>query len=201
VGAILTVLGASLLGWATPFTAIQILWINIIMDGPPAMSLGMEPARPGIMRSPPRTPETRILTGRRFFRLFVFGLTMAVGTLSLFHYAQPRGQTYALTLAFTTFVLFQFFNAFNARAEQGSAFNRDFFRNRWLWLSLAAVLALQVLVVHWEPAQSIFRTTGLDITDWGLAALVASSVLVLDEGRKLVLSVCSRRTKLDEATE
>ena len=86
---------------------------------------------------------------------------MAVGTLALFRYAQPQGETYALTLAFTTFVLFQFFNVFNARAEHGSAFNRNFFRNRWLWLSLGAVLALQVLVVHWGPAQAIFRTTDL----------------------------------------
>ena len=186
MGAIQTVLGASLLGWATPFTAIQILWINIIMDGPPAMSLGVEPARAGIMRDPPRAPDQRILTGLRFFRLFVYGLTMAVGTLGLFRYAQPQGEIYALTLAFTTFVLFQFFNVFNARAEHGTAFNRGFFRNRWLWLSLGAVPGLQVLVVHWEPAQAVFRTTDLTLTDWGLAVVVAACVLVLDEARKLV---------------
>ena len=58
MGAIQTVLGASLLGWPTPFTAIQILWINIIMDGPPAMSLGVEPARPGVMDEPPRRDAT-----------------------------------------------------------------------------------------------------------------------------------------------
>jgi Ca2+-transporting ATPase len=192
MGAIQTVLGASLLGWPTPFTAIQILWINIIMDGPPAMSLGVEPARDGVMDEPPRRLETRILSGRRFIRLFVYGLTMAVGTLALFDYAQPKGEAYALTLAFTTFVLFQFFNMFNARAEDGSAVNRLFFSNRWLWLSLGAVLALQVLVVHWGPAQSVFRTTDLALTDWGLAALVASSVLVFDEGRKLVTRLFSR---------
>jgi Ca2+-transporting ATPase len=185
MGAIQTVLGASLLGWATPFTAIQILWVNIIMDGPPAMSLGVEPARPGIMLDSPRAPGQRILTGGRFARLFVYGLSMAVGTLGLFHYAQPQGETYALTLAFTTFVLFQFFNVFNARAEHGTAFNRGFFRNRSLWLSLLTELALQALVVHWEPAQLVFRTTDLALTDWGLSALVASSVLLLDEARKL----------------
>ena len=185
MGAILTVLGASLLGWTTPFTAIQILWINIIMDGPPAMSLGVEPSRPGVMDEPPRPREARILTGARLARLFVYGLTMAVGTLALFHYAKPQGETYALTLAFTTFVLFQFFNLFNARNEHGTVFNRQFFRNRWLWLSLAAVLALQVLVVHWAPAQAIFRTTDLAAADWALAAAVASSVLLLDEARKL----------------
>jgi Ca2+-transporting ATPase len=187
MGAIQAVLGASLLGWPTPFTAIQILWINIIMDGPPAMSLGLEPARPGVMQEPPRDPSARILTNRRLLRLFSYGLTMAVGTLALFHHARPMGADYALTLAFTTFVLFQFFNIFNARAEHGSAFNSQFLRNRYLWLSLAAVLALQVLVVHWGPAQAVFRTTDLALADWCLAALVASSVLVLEETRKLLL--------------
>jgi Ca2+-transporting ATPase len=120
-------------------------------------------------------------------RLFVYGLTMAVGTLALFHHAKPQGEAYALTLAFTVFVLFQFFNLFNARAEHGSAFDRNFLRNGWLWLSLAAVAVLQVLVVHWQPAQDVFNTTGLTLSDWGLAVLVASSVLWLDEGRKLAL--------------
>ncbi|MEE4146807.1 MAG: calcium-translocating P-type ATPase, PMCA-type [Halieaceae bacterium] len=195
MGAIQTVLGASLLGWTTPFTAIQILWINIIMDGPPAMSLGVEPAREGVMDEPPRQGNTRILSGPRFLRLFVYGLTMAVGTLALFHYAQPRGETYALTLAFTTFVLFQFFNMFNARSEYGSALNRHFFRNRWMWVSLGAVVALQVLVVHWGQAQLIFHTTDLAMTDWGLAVLVASSVLVLDEGRKLATRLLATASK------
>jgi Ca2+-transporting ATPase len=187
MGAILTVLGASLLGWATPFTAIQILWVNIIMDGPPAMSLGVEPARPGIMDDSPRPRDQRILTVPRFIRLLAFGLIMALGTLGLFHYAQPQGAAYALTLAFTTFVLFQFFNVFNARAENGTVFNRNFFNNRWLWLSLISVLALQVLVVHWGPAQAIFRTTDLALADWGLAILVAAGVLVLEETGKLVV--------------
>jgi Ca2+-transporting ATPase len=193
MGAIQTVFGASLLGWSSPFTPIQILWINIIMDGPPAMSLGVEPVREGVMDEPPRRAGERILSGRRFSRLFLYGLTMAIGTLALFHYAQPVGEDYAVTLAITTFVLFQFFNMFNARAEFGSAFNRDFFRNRWLWLSLASVFALQVLVVHWGPAQAIFHTTDLDVFDWLLAAGVASSVLVLDELRKLSLRLLSRR--------
>jgi Ca2+-transporting ATPase len=192
MGAIQTVLGASLLGWTTPFTAIQILWINIIMDGPPAMSLGVEPARADVMAEPPRPTQARILTGRRFGRLFLYGLTMAAGTLGLFWYAQPQGGTYALSLAFTTFVLFQFFNVFNARCEHGTAFDRQFFRNRWLWLSLAAVLALQVLVVHWAPAQAIFQTTDLAAGDWALAAIVASSVLLLDEARKLAEAMARR---------
>ncbi|MHB9100195.1 MAG: cation-translocating P-type ATPase [Sulfuricella sp.] len=186
VGAILTVLGAQLLGLPTPFTAIQILWINIIMDGPPAMTLGLEPARPGIMNEPPRSTEARILTLPRFWRLLAYGAIMAAGTIGVFfHGLQTGGQAYALTLAFTTFVLFQFFNVFNARTEHGSAFNRQFFANGKLWSALIGVVGLQVVVVHWGPAQEIFRTTDLSAADWGLTFAVAASVLLLEEARKL----------------
>ncbi len=190
VGAILTVLGAQLLGLPTPFTAIQILWINIIMDGPPAMTLGLEPARPGIMNESPRSPEARILTLPRFARLLAYGTIMAAGTIGVFFYGlQTGGQAYALTLAFTTFVLFQFFNVFNARAERGTAFNRQFFANGKLWMALIGVVGLQVVVVHWSPAQEIFRTTDLSVADWGLTFAVAASVLLLEEARKLLLKL------------
>jgi len=187
IGAMQTVLGASLLGLPVPFTAVQILWVNIIMDGPPALSLGVEPPRTGVMDEPPRRPDARILSGSRIAQLFFFGFCMSIGTLALFWYAQPKGEAYALTLAFTTFVLFQFFNLFNARNEHGTAFNRQLFRNRWLWMSLVAVIGLQILVVHWGPLQAFFNTTDLSLHDWGLAFAVAASVLVLEEARKLGL--------------
>ncbi len=185
IGAILTVLAATLLGWPAPFTAIHLLWINIIMDGPPAMTLGVEPARPGLMRDPPRRQAAQILGAERLLRLALYGLTMMAGTLFMFRQGlAEHGQPYALTAALTTFVLFQFFNVFNARAEHGSAFNATFFGNGKLWLALGAVLALQVLVVHWAPAQAVFDTVDLTAEDWGLAIAVAASVLLLDEARK-----------------
>lgn len=191
-GAIWTMLGATLLGLPAPFTAVQLLWINIIMDGPPAMSLGLEPPRAGLMDEPPRRPDTRILSAPRLLRLATYGLTMAAGTLALYAIAAPAGRAYAVSLAFTTFVLFQVFNVFNARAEHGSAFNAQFFRNPWLWTALAAVVLLQALVVHWSPAQALFHTVDLALEDWALAAAVASSVLFLDEARKLALRVAKR---------
>jgi Ca2+-transporting ATPase len=93
---------------------------------------------------------------------------------------------HATTLSFTAFVLFQVFNAFNARAGRESACNRDFFTNRWLWLSFTGVVLLQALVVHWAPAQAIFGTTDLSLANWALAAGVASSVLAIEEARKLL---------------
>jgi Ca2+-transporting ATPase len=201
IGAILTVLGAPLFGMPTPFTAIQILWVNIIMDGPPAMTLGVEPARPGIMHGPPRAADAHILTGARLWRLGLYGLTMAVGTLAAYAWGEHEGRggggghAYAVTLAFTTFVLFQFFNIFNARAEFDSAFNRQFFANGKLWLALAGVVGLQVVAVHWGPAQAVFDTVALSLGDWLLATAIASSTLLLEEARKLALRILGRESR------
>ena len=90
-------------------------------------------------------------------------------------------------------MLFQFFNAFNARVERQTAFTGYFFHNRRLWLALAVVLALQVLVVSWGPAQELMHTTALSLADWAVAVAVASCVLWVDEVRKLVERLVARR--------
>ena len=186
IGAILTVFTAQLVGLPDPFTPLQILWVAIIMDGPPAVSLALDAARPGLMDEPPRPRNQPVLPLPRLVRLFAYGTTMMVGTLSVLHYALQNGpQDRALTMAFTTFVLFQLFNVFNARVESGSVFNAQFFGNWMLWLSLGSVLLLQILATHWEPATHLFGTTGMATVDWLIAACVASSILLLDEARKL----------------
>jgi Ca2+-transporting ATPase len=115
---------------------------------------------------------------------------MAVGTLGAYAWGQHQGgPAYAGTLAFTTFVLFQFFNIFNARSEHDSAFNHQFFTNSKLWLALVGVVASQVVVVHWGPAQAVFDTVDLTLMDWILAVAVASLVLLLEEIRKLMLKL------------
>jgi len=207
MGALLTVVSAPLLGLPIPFNPIQILWINIIMDGPPALALGVDPPRPGLMEEPPRDPKAHILTLQRLGKLLAYGATMTVGTLGILYYglqtydvqgctsavgagcAGAATPAHALTLAFTTFVLFQFFNVFNARAEHGSAFTQNFFSNGKLWLALAGVLIMQGLAVHWPPAQAIFHTTALSMVDWGIAVAVSSSVLWLEEARKLLVRI------------
>ncbi len=108
IGAILTVFTAPFLGLPLPFSPIQLLWINIIMDGPPAMALGVDPSHSDIMNHPPRKVDKRILTLRRLGNIAVYGTTMAVGTLGVLLWGlQTRTEEQALTLAFTTFTLFQ----------------------------------------------------------------------------------------------
>ena len=187
IGATLTVFFAPLAGLPEPFTALQILWVAIIMDGPPAVSLAMDAARPGIMDEPPRHRDEPVLPLSRVLRVAAYGITMMVGTLAVLYYGMRTGsEARALTMAFTTFVLFQFFNVFNARSEIGSAFNARFFDNRMLWMSLIGTLALQAIAVHWAPASQLFGTTGMAWADWGVAIGIASTVLLLEESRKLL---------------
>jgi Ca2+-transporting ATPase len=170
-----------------PFTPIQLLWVNIIMDGPPAMALGLDPAQPDTMSHRPRKTVERILKLRLLGKLATYGFIMMVGTLGVFWWElQNETAIHAQSMAFTTFVLFQVFNAFNSRVAKGSTFNANFFRNRWLWIALAGVVILQILAVQWTPAQAIFSVEGLPLIDWVIATLIASSVLVIEESRKWI---------------
>lgn len=188
IGAILTVFFAPLAGLPEPFTPIQILWVAIIMDGPPAISLALDAGRPGIMFEPPRPRGAPILPASRLVKIMAYGITMMVGTLTVLHYGLQTGsEQRALTLAFTTFVLFQVFNVFNARNEQGSAFNAHTLDNAMLWLSLLAIVVLQATAVHWPPAEGVFGIGGMSYADWVIAVGVAASILALEEGRKLFI--------------
>lgn len=192
LGAIFTVLTALLMEFPEPFNPIQILWINIIMDGPPAMSLGVDKVDSNVMNRPPRPTVDRILKTGRLLRLTFFGLLMMVGSLGTMLWVMevdPGNTARASTLAFTTFVLFQLFNAFNARSETTTAFNRDIFTNRALWLSLLGAATLQVLAINLQPVREIFHTVPLSLSDWGIAVSVAASILVLEELRKVATRV------------
>ncbi|WP_128381518.1 cation-translocating P-type ATPase [Streptomyces cavernae] len=193
IGAILTLLSASLAGLPSPLTAAQLLWVNIIMDGPPAMALAVDPARDDVMRHPPRDPGERILDARRLFAIGRAGAVMAMGTVTLLAVARSYvAPDTALTMAFTTFVLFQLFNALGARADDGPLLGRHQFRNRALWLCLAGVLAVQVAVVHLPWAHTVFGTVPLTLTQWGLCLSIASTVLLAEFVVRSVRSAMAR---------
>jgi len=182
IAAITAFIAALLLGLPAPMTAVQVLWVNLITDGPPAMALGLDRTSRRVMDRPPRPPSDRILSTRRLLQMLSIGLVMAAGTLAVLGVADTWvGEDRARTLAFTTFVLFQLVNAVNVRAEAESVFSRDLPPNRWLALSLAAVLLMQVLVVYLPPLQELFGTVALRPLDWAVAALVAALALLAGE--------------------
>ncbi|WP_336923367.1 cation-translocating P-type ATPase [Aquipuribacter sp. SD81] len=189
IGAILAIVVARAATLPTPFSPVQILWVNIIMDGPPALALGVDPPDPDVMERRPRDPDAHVLDLRRLLVLALIGATMAAGTLAMFLYGELviGDEAVATTMAFSTFVLFQVVNAFNARSETATAFRRHSLANGRLLVALAAVLVLQVLVVHVPVAQPVFDTTALTLTEWLMCAGVATSVLLVEEVRKAVV--------------
>src|SRR5215218_6047898 len=181
-------------GLVLPLLATQILWINLITDGAPALALGLDPADPEVMNRPPRPKGSGVITRRMWGGIAFVGIIMAVGTLLVLDYGLPDGLIqssgdlpYARTMAFTTLVLFQLFNAPNARSDERSAFHR-LFRNPWLRGALVLSLALQILVVYVPFLQPAFGTVSLNLGDWLVCVAVASSVLWLRELSKLFVS-------------
>jgi len=195
LGAISTILGASLFGLPVPFSPIQVLWVNLIADGPPAMTLGVDSPEPGVMGRKPLPSDSAILTVPRISRLVFLGVVMAVGILTMFVWARDQyGEDVALTMAFTAFVLQQMVNVFNSRTENGSVFCRYTFTNWRLWAVVAGVVVLQVLATVWAPLQSLFGTLHLSGEQWGVVVVVALSVLVVEELRKVGVRVLLRRS-------
>jgi P-type Ca2+ transporter type 2C len=190
----LTFLTAAATGIAAgaPFTALQILWVNIIMDGPPAMALGVDPPARDTMNRGPRSINERILMPARLAKLVFFGVIMAVGSLGVLVTSPDYvtgvnlDGTVGMTMAFTTFVFFQFFNLLNARNEFVTALGRHTLTNRNLWGSVAVVIMLHVAVVYVPFLQEVFGTTALTAGQWLICIGVASSILWIEELRKLI---------------
>jgi Ca2+-transporting ATPase len=178
-----------------PLLATQILWINLVTDGAPALALGVDPADENLMQRPPRPRGEGVITARMWRGIFFVGAIMAGGTLAVFDASLPGGLIegagdlrYAQTMAFTTLILFQIFNVFNARSDTRSAFH-GLFRNHWLWIGLGVSVVLQLAVIYVPFLQKSFSTVSLTSADWLLCAIVASSVLWLRELSKLIMFI------------
>jgi P-type Ca2+ transporter type 2C len=173
-----------------PFTAIQILFVNLIIDGPPALALGVDPAGRDVMARKPRPRHEKLLSRQRVLGVVVIAASMSAAALLALWAAPDSGlagtATVAGTMAFTTFVLCQLWNALVARAERRSVFNSATFTNRLLWLALAAVVAIQVLVVHVDGLQPIFDTVPLTAGQWLICAALSTMTLLAGELVRLV---------------
>lgn len=194
------VLAADLIGLAAgqgqsvvlPLLATQILWINLVTDGAPALALGLDRADAGTMGKPPRPRGERVITRRMWTGIIFVGIIMATGTLLVIDASLPGGLIegsgtidHARTMGFTTLTLFQLFNVFNARSDERSAF-AGLFANRWLWAAVALSVALHAGVVYLPFLQEAFSTVSLGGSDWLICLATASSVLWLRELAKLM---------------
>ncbi len=171
VGAILTIVGTSLLNLPLPFNPAQLLWLNIVMDGPPAQMLGIEGAERDIMEKPPEKGD--ILTKNTMLQILILGIVMAIGTICVFTYELSTGvsTTKAMTVAFTLFVVYQLLNAFNGRANSEKS-------SKFLYLGIIISFLLQLLILYIPQLQTIFRTTSIDLIDWIIILIVSSTILI-----------------------
>ena len=181
-----------------PLQATQLLWINLISDGAPALALGLDPAERGVMHRAPRPTGERVIPRGMWGGIFLVGAATAAATLFALDTSLPGGAVagagtmkYAQTMAFTTLALAQIFNVFNARSERDSAF-RGLLGNRWLLGAVGLTLLLQVAVIYLPFLQLAFSTVGLRGADWLRCLLYASAVLWVREASKLVVRLAGR---------
>ena len=187
-------------GVVLPLLATQILWINLVTDGAPALALGVDPADAGVMARRPRPRDEGVITRRMWFGILFVGGVSAVGTLLVLDWSLPGGliegsgnMRYAQTMAFTTMVFFSLFTVFNARSDERSAFT-GLFSNKWLWGAVVLSLLLQVAVIYIPFLQQAFSTVSLSFSDWLRCAAVASSVLWMRELSKIITRAKGRMT-------
>ena len=187
-GEILTLLSALILFTVDGLiiTPVQILWINLVTDGILDITLAMEPKEREVMDVPPRKQNARIVNKDIAISILIVAIVMAVGTLFMYQRTTNSNQLIAQTTVFTTLAMFQVFNALNCRSRTQSIFKMKFFSNPFLLLGIAGSILLQLGAIYLPFMQRALETVPLALKDWGLIILVTSSIIVVDEIRKLI---------------
>lgn len=186
VAAISLMFAAPALSMPLPLLPLQILWINIIMDGPPAVALGAEPSSGDEMQKPPRNPKAGIMGKNIILSILVSGVVMAAISLSVFTFYLSFSAEKAFTVAFTLFVLLQLANALNCRSAERSAFSRPF-SNPYLFAAIVVSFLLHMAIIYYAPLQEIFKTVPLGLDDFAIMLCAASLIVVMEEFKKKLL--------------
>ncbi|MCL2634163.1 MAG: calcium-translocating P-type ATPase, PMCA-type [Oscillospiraceae bacterium] len=185
VSSVTVVLASVLMGLKEPFTALQLLWINIIMDGPPALTLGLEPPHKNLMDNPPVKRSENIVSKKLLARIGVSGLYISVVFL-LQYTVNFLGATdeQRMTVLFALFAMFQLFNSFNCRVLGNESIFPTFFKNKIMLAAVSVTFVMQILIIQF--AGDFFKVIPLSFDMWVRVIAVASSVIVLTELVKLV---------------
>ncbi len=171
VSEVLVMLFATLIGLPLPLLPIQILWMNLVTDGFPALALAVDPKSPDLMKQPPRRPEARLLDGGTLLAIGAQGVMLGAIALGVFAYSLyglHQEVEQARTVAFTVMVIAQLVQAFNCRSERLSLFQVGLWTNRPLLLAFSISLGIQVAVLTVPAAAPIFKIAPLPIEDWVL---------------------------------
>ncbi|MFY4773828.1 cation-translocating P-type ATPase [Metabacillus sp. RGM 3146] len=176
VGEILVMLFAMLLGLPLPLIPIQILWVNLVTDGLPAMALGLDQPEGDLMSRKPRHPKEGVFARSLGWKVISRGFLIGSVTLAAFmfiYYKNPENLAYAQTIAFATLVMAQLIHVFDCRSER-SIFDRNPFGNIYLIGAVLSSIFLMLIVIYYPPLQPVFKTIAIEPRDWMLILGMAS---------------------------
>lgn len=197
VGEIMTMFMAMMMGLPLPLVPIQILWVNLVTDGLPAMALGVDQAENDLMQHKPRSAKENIFARRLGWKIISRGILIGVCTLAAFILALNEGAghsdqlIHAQTVAFATLVMAQLIHVFDCRSSR-SIFHRKLLENKFLVLAVLSSLFLMLAVLYFEPLQPVFKTVPLDLRDWALV-LVAAGIPTFAMGIGSVLGASKQK--------
>ncbi|MBK5211497.1 MAG: calcium-translocating P-type ATPase, PMCA-type [Coriobacteriia bacterium] len=189
----------SLTSFFSPSAALlplQILWINLITDGLPALALGVDPAEKGIMGRKPRNAAEPILTGARWFQIAWQGFILSIFPLILGYVIAPRlgaSDAASRTMLFTTLVLSQLLHTMTFRSESNTIFSIESLKNKWLLGAITGSIIFQLLLIYAPGTEKLFRVVPLNAADWiAVVGVTLMSIFVID-----VSKVIGARLKKD----
>lgn len=186
IGELLVIVGALFLGYPLPILPAQIIWLNLVTDSFLDVALAMEPKEKDLLDAKFARKKLSLLDASMFARIPGMAIMMMVGTLLVFGALYRVDMARAWTMSLTTLAIFQWFNAWNVRSNEKSVFAKGFFSNRYLILATVIVMALQVAAVYSPVLNTVLKTVPLSLGDWGFALLIAFSIVIIEEARKIL---------------
>jgi potassium/sodium efflux P-type ATPase len=194
-GELLAIIATILMGIPIPYIPAQILWLNLVTNGLQDVALAFEPAEKGVLQRPPRSPKESILSSLLLQRTLLMGTVLAGGTIFMFVSSLNSGVKLenARTVALTTMVFFQFYQALNCRSETRSIFRMSPLSNPFLFFSMIAAFFAQLAVIYVPALQWVFRTVPLTVNEWIEIGLITVTIVIAVEIDKRVRKKKKRR--------
>ena len=196
LGEIVALFVAILLNWPAPLLPIHILWVNLITDSFPALSLGVDPGDEGVMDFPPRNQKESLFAGRMGILLIINGILIGANTLFAFvlgEYLYPDSLKHAQTMAFVVLSVSQLFYSLSMRNETKSLFQVGILKNKWLIASVLLGILIQFAIITIPFTATIFKVYSLTLADWGIVILISLVPFIINEIVKIFFRASDKK--------
>jgi len=187
IGELVLMVLAVAVGTPLPLVAVQLLWVNIATDGPPALALAFDPPEPDIMRQPPRNRKRGIFTRPVTRLIMLISVWIGLTTFGVFEWALQSGRSEieAQALCFVTLIMIEKVAALSCRSERHTLWEVGLLGNKWLLVAIIGTILLSLPLIYVPALQSYFHTYSLSLADWGIVILASGTLFVVAEGGKL----------------